>query len=540
MSPSISVRLLATQSDARLADLAARGHERAFEALILRYRRALLAYCSKLLMSDALAEDALQQGLLQAWLALRSGTDVRDPRSWLYRIVHNAALNAQRSAGDTHQELPATLHDPETAEEAARRAVAIRNVFAGLAALPENQREALVRTAVQGQSHDQVATALGLSDESVRGLVYRARAAMRAAVTAVTPPPLINWVLSSAAGGGTPVPGIPELSAGGASIGLGGLLLKGSLVAASAGAIAGSIVVTTPHGGHSQHIHAARFRHVAAAPAQSAALPARNPTTVELAAALPPRDTVPQLSRRGGGRAGSTPGLTPRPSSMGALARHKVADRGSDDRPDHRRPQGVAPFTNAGGGGRSRGASGDGGSRRPSNESGGHGSSPPPTNDTATATPVNPGGGESGSHAGDAKRSSESGDGGGSAGGQPVVAGGVNESTDRGEAGTSAQRDSSDGSGSSVSGGGGASVQPASSDDGNGSSGLAASGATAQQGSDGGSGGAPPPSVGSTGDSGTSSGASGGGTSGGAPPAGANDDGGGGGLQSGSSGTGGG
>ncbi len=92
-SPSVSVRLLRTQSDARLVELARAGHERAFEALVERYRRALLGYCRRQLLPHERAEDALQQGLLQAWLALREGVEVRHARPWLYSIVHNTALN---------------------------------------------------------------------------------------------------------------------------------------------------------------------------------------------------------------------------------------------------------------------------------------------------------------------------------------------------------------------------------------------------------------------------------------------------------------
>ena len=187
MGPSLSVRLLATQSDARLAELAAQGHERAFEALVLRYRRALLGYCRRLPLSGGLAEDALQQGLLQAWLALQSGTEVRDPKPWLYRVVRNAALNMRRNAGHEHGELSETLRGSDAPEVDLARRTAVRGVLAGLVALPENQREALLRTAVEGHSHEQVAAELGLSDGAVRGLVYRARATLRTAATAITP-----------------------------------------------------------------------------------------------------------------------------------------------------------------------------------------------------------------------------------------------------------------------------------------------------------------------------------------------------------------
>ena len=101
MSPlAISLRFLQTQPDQRLVELARAGHERAFEALVRRYRGPLLAYCRRLASRGASPEDILQQGLLQAWRALNGGAEVRDARAWLYRIVHNVAISALRSSGE--------------------------------------------------------------------------------------------------------------------------------------------------------------------------------------------------------------------------------------------------------------------------------------------------------------------------------------------------------------------------------------------------------------------------------------------------------
>src|SRR5436305_936260 len=68
MSPlAISLRFLQTQPDQRLVELARAGHERAFEALVRRYRGALLAYCRRVAPNGTSSEDILQQALLQAW-----------------------------------------------------------------------------------------------------------------------------------------------------------------------------------------------------------------------------------------------------------------------------------------------------------------------------------------------------------------------------------------------------------------------------------------------------------------------------------------
>ena len=139
---SPSVIALRTQSDDRLVALAAAGHERAFEAIVERYRRPLLRHCRKYL-PEARAEDALQQALVSAWSALARGDDVRELRPWLYRIVHNTALNALRSSGFDYEE----LHDLLTASEVggpaelAERSALVRQTLAGVAKLPDRQRD---------------------------------------------------------------------------------------------------------------------------------------------------------------------------------------------------------------------------------------------------------------------------------------------------------------------------------------------------------------------------------------------------------------
>jgi len=95
----------------------------------------------------------------------------------------------------------------------------VREALAGLAALPEMQREALLRTAVEGSSHREAARELGLSEPALRGLVYRARAALRATAGAIVPAPVVSWALGS--GGGAPVgASLVEVGVGGGSAGV--------------------------------------------------------------------------------------------------------------------------------------------------------------------------------------------------------------------------------------------------------------------------------------------------------------------------------
>jgi RNA polymerase sigma factor (sigma-70 family) len=271
MSPGISTRLLATQSDERLLALVRDGHERAFEALVNRYRRPLLSYCRRLSLPEARAEDVLQQALLKTWIALRDGAEVRDIKAWLYRVVHNTAVNAVRDAVHDRERLTDPTLRAGVGQADLERGLVVREALAEVAALPRLQREAIVRTAVGGHSHEQVASDLGITDGAVRGLLYRARATLRTATTAVTPVSWLSWFAGRAEQSAPASERLGELAAGGGAAGLGGLLLKGAVVAVTAGTLlTGAAVV---------HLQAHHVHHApGAAPPQTASAAAGGST----------------------------------------------------------------------------------------------------------------------------------------------------------------------------------------------------------------------------------------------------------------------
>ena len=287
--PSPSVALLRTQSDDRLARLAATGHERAFEAIVERYRRQLLRHARRYL-SDARAEDAVQQALVAAWTALRRGDEVRDLRPWLHRIAHNSALNALRAPGYDYDELRATLEGSGGPAELAERRAVVRGTLAGLAALPERQRQALLQIAVEGRSQDEVAEQLGLSQGAVRQLVHRARTALRAAATALVPLPLATWLATAGGGRGDVAARVAELVAGAG--GSAALAKAGAVAVIAGGAVAGPAVVHDVSDRERQPVPDARAG-ADREPGTPAAVAAAAPAPELAAGPAEPRDGTP-------------------------------------------------------------------------------------------------------------------------------------------------------------------------------------------------------------------------------------------------------
>jgi RNA polymerase sigma factor (sigma-70 family) len=240
MTTSMPASLLRALPDGRLAELAAAGHDRAFEVLVNRHRSELLRHCRRLRLPDGAAEDVVQQALMSAWAALRRGSQVREPRAWLHRIVHHAALRTI-AAGEPQDQLSETLAGPGSLESWVETRATVHQTLSGIAALPAQQRDALLGTAADGMTHDQVAQIMGVTPQAVRGLVYRARVTMRASMAAIFPAPLVNWMLGQGS----------EVAVGsGTGAGIVGLLLKGG-----AAGVAAVVLATAASGGHSAGSH---------------------------------------------------------------------------------------------------------------------------------------------------------------------------------------------------------------------------------------------------------------------------------------------
>src|SRR4051794_13576996 len=193
-----------------------------FEHLVREHRDALARYCRRLGVRPDGVDDVVQQAFLSAWSALGRGAEVEAVRPWLYGIVRNEAFDAHRRTRVQEVPLPETLLALDTPDADSERSARVGETLRELRALPAPQRDALLGTAVHGRSHHAVATDLGVTDTAVRGLVYRARATLRAAVGAIVPSPVFAWIARLLAAGG-------EAPAA----------LKGVAVVAAAGALAG-------------------------------------------------------------------------------------------------------------------------------------------------------------------------------------------------------------------------------------------------------------------------------------------------------------
>ena len=151
------------------------------EEVFLALEAPLLAYALRLLKEPAMAQDAVQEAFVRLHADWKS---VRDPRRWLFRTVHNLALNHLRRDSKVIPLHPApgepttAAHDPADSQpspdEYITRLEHIGLVRLSLGALDERSRE-LVRLKFDDDlSYKEMSARTGLTVSHVGYLLHHA------------------------------------------------------------------------------------------------------------------------------------------------------------------------------------------------------------------------------------------------------------------------------------------------------------------------------------------------------------------------------
>jgi RNA polymerase sigma-70 factor (ECF subfamily) len=181
--------------DAELAQRVGAGDTAAFEALMRRHNRMLFRTARAILRDDAEAEDALQEGYLQAYQAIGSWRSEAKLSTWFARIVANEALMRLRkrtrraaivplqASTDAARlnEIPDTDMD-KTPERAAQRSELRRLLEAQIDALPDDYRTVFMLRAVEEMPVEETAAVLQIPQATVRSRLFRARSLLREAL----------------------------------------------------------------------------------------------------------------------------------------------------------------------------------------------------------------------------------------------------------------------------------------------------------------------------------------------------------------------
>ena len=179
--------------DSVLVERAKGGNQEAFGALVRLHQDRAFAVAYRLVRQREDALDIAQEAFVRAYQSLAGFKGEARFSTWLHRIVVNLALDHLRrqphhEAGEykdaraleeaAHQVVAPTANPEQAAEATEMRGLIQR----GLAALPAEQRTALVLREIEGLSYKEIAQAMRCSIGTVMSRLHYARRKMQEAL----------------------------------------------------------------------------------------------------------------------------------------------------------------------------------------------------------------------------------------------------------------------------------------------------------------------------------------------------------------------
>ena len=169
------------------------GDELAYGELVTRWQRPILNFVYRMIVDHAAAEDIAQDVFVRVSRRIGEFRPTSGPASfstWLFQIARNATLDHLRH----HERHPAesleTLADagsgvagrtPSPAAQALHAEIG-DEIARAVAALPEDQRTALVLAEYHDLPVTEIAAVMECSEKSVESRLYRARQTLRQAL----------------------------------------------------------------------------------------------------------------------------------------------------------------------------------------------------------------------------------------------------------------------------------------------------------------------------------------------------------------------
>lgn len=162
--------------DGELLRSIAGGDRRAFTTLVERHQARFFRVAARTLRDEREAQDCVQIAFFRVY---RKAADYRPElpaTPWLYRILSNACIDAWRRR--RHETATAA---PESAAPGAPEGLRL-DLAAALSLLPAQTRVVLLLFALEGFSHAEIAAIRGVSVNTVKTQLARARRTLRSAL----------------------------------------------------------------------------------------------------------------------------------------------------------------------------------------------------------------------------------------------------------------------------------------------------------------------------------------------------------------------
>ena len=151
-------------------------------------RPQLHRYAARMMGSVFDGEDLVQDAMARAAEALKAGARIAQGEAWLFRITHNAALDALRRRR-RQEARDARVPDVGQSDNNADRRVAVETNLGTFLHVAPAQRSCVILMDVLGHSLVETAEILGMTVPAVKAALHRGRARLRVLAVSENPAP---------------------------------------------------------------------------------------------------------------------------------------------------------------------------------------------------------------------------------------------------------------------------------------------------------------------------------------------------------------
>ncbi|MBL8320018.1 MAG: RNA polymerase sigma factor RpoE [Burkholderiaceae bacterium] len=181
-------------TDAALVERAKRGDTRAFEMLVVKYRRRIERLIGRMVRDTDLVQDVAQESFIRAYRALPQFRGESAFYTWLYRIAVNTAKKTLlelkrdllvtesarigRDDDDETSRLENELSDAASPDAVLASKEIAATVNAAINGLSDELRQAVTLREIEGLSYEEIADVMNCPIGTVRSRIFRAREAI--------------------------------------------------------------------------------------------------------------------------------------------------------------------------------------------------------------------------------------------------------------------------------------------------------------------------------------------------------------------------
>lgn len=167
------------ETDAAIVRRAIDGDERAMRLLWNQHAPHVEAVVRRLAGDPDLAEDIAQEVWIQIFRALPSWRGDAKFSTWIHRVAINRTLNALRRVKRLAAAETAIEEDSAVVEQDAERSMLAQSIESAARQLSPGARTVFLLHDVEGYTHEEIASELGITPGGSKSQLFKARAKLR-------------------------------------------------------------------------------------------------------------------------------------------------------------------------------------------------------------------------------------------------------------------------------------------------------------------------------------------------------------------------